>query len=231
MSASQKTNILQNRPRVVGTIPTPAALAAALKLKAGAVDAFELRVDHFADDLALLFRAAPRLEAPLIVTARHPAEGGFGKLSLARRTELYAQFLPVAAFIDVELRSFAAMAATLATARASGVQIIASAHYFHSSPPRERLEALRQRAFAEGADVFKVATLTRTMADVSLLLRFLIENPRRPVSAMGMGACGKISRLLLAQAGSVLNYGYLDAVQVPGQWPAPLLKERLAELS
>ena len=50
------------------------------------------------------------------------------------------------------------------------------------------------------------------------------------LSVMGMGAYGKVSRLVFARAGSVLNYGFLDRVQVPGQWPAELLKARLAEL-
>ena len=48
---------------------------------------------------------------------------------------------------------------------------------------------------------------------------------------MGMGPLGKISRLTLGRSGSVLNYGYLDKLQVPGQWPAERLKERLAELT
>ena len=52
-----------------------------------------------------------------------------------------------------------------------------------------------------------------------------------PLSVMGMGRFGKISRLLLAQAGSVLNYGYLDRPNASGQWEARLLKSRLAELA
>ncbi len=52
-----------------------------------------------------------------------------------------------------------------------------------------------------------------------------------PLSVMGMGRFGKISRLLLAQAGSILNYGYLDRPNASGQWEARLLKCRLAELA
>jgi 3-dehydroquinate dehydratase-1 len=47
---------------------------------------------------------------------------------------------------------------------------------------------------------------------------------------MGMGPLGKVSRLVLAAAGSRLNYGYLDKPQVPGQWPAPELVRRLEEV-
>ena len=42
---------------------------------------------------------------------------------------------------------------------------------------------------------------------------------------------GKISRLALAQAGSVLNYGYLGELQVPGQWAVGTLRERLREIA
>jgi 3-dehydroquinate dehydratase len=47
---------------------------------------------------------------------------------------------------------------------------------------------------------------------------------------MGMGAYGKVSRLVLAQAGSCLNYGYLGTANASGQWPVSVLKARIAEL-
>jgi len=46
-----------------------------------------------------------------------------------------------------------------------------------------------------------------------------------------MGTWGKLSRLTLGAAGSVLNYGYLDAANATGQWPARLLKTRLQEVA
>ena len=190
---------------------------------------FELRVDHFAADPRPIVRAIPHLPAPLIVTVRHPLEGGAGNLPVARRRELYWQFLPAAKYIDLELRSTRQLASTIDEARARGVGLILSAHFFKTTPGVAKLESLRDRAFAAGADVFKVATFTRTLPDVLTLAALLARSPRRALSVMGMGPFGKLSRPLLACAGSVLNYGYLDAVQVPGQWPAPLLKQRLAE--
>lgn len=228
-SASKNRGALQKNVQVVGTIPSPDALRCALRLRHGAVDFFELRADHFASDPGPLLRAVPRLCAPLIVTVRHSAEGGAGALSLSQRRVLYAQFLPVAKFIDVELRSVRALAGVIADARACGVKLIVSAHFFKSTPSLARLETLRERAFAAGADVFKVATLTRTLPDVLTLASLLVRSPGQSLSVMGMGEFGKLSRTLLACGGSVLNYGFLDAVQVPGQWPAPLLKERLSE--
>ena len=58
--------------------------------------------------------------------------------------------------------------------------------------------------------------------------RFSAKKQPLPLSVMGMGRFGKISRLLFAQAGSVLNYGYLDRPNASGQWEATSLKKRLA---
>jgi 3-dehydroquinate dehydratase-1 len=231
MSASKKVHPAPARGKIVGTIPSPGALAHARKLRSGAVDFFELRVDHFARDPRTLLRAAPNLPAPLIVTARHAAEGGALALSFAERRKLLALFLPHAEFIDVELRSLSKLAATVAEARERGVKLILSSHFFTSTPGLPRLELLLRKARQGGGEVFKVATLTRDLADVLTLARLLLRHPGVAISVMGMGEYGKFSRLLLACAGSVLNYGYLDVVQVPGQWQAPLLKERLAELA
>ncbi len=227
--ASKNRRDLPKTFQIVGTIPSLVALSRARRLEPGAVDLLELRVDHFAADPSPLARALAYLPAPLIVTVRHPSEGGAADLPPARRRALYSQFLPAAKFIDIELRTARQLASTIAEARARGVRLILSAHFFKTTPSLAKLESLRDRAFTAGADIFKVATLTRTLADVLTLATLLARSSGHAVSVMGMGPCGKLSRPLLACAGSVLNYGYLDTVQVPGQWPAPLLKERLAE--
>jgi 3-dehydroquinate dehydratase-1 len=226
MSAS-----LPNSSSVVGTVHSHAALRAALRLKDGAVDFLELRVDHFAGDLDPLRRAVPKLRAPLIVTVRHPREGGAGGLTRRERELLYAEFLRCAVFIDVEVRSLRELGTTIAAARAGQVGLIVSDHYFKTTPSLARLRARRATALTVRPDIFKIATLTRTPAHFAALLEFLTTaKPSPAISVMGMGAFGKISRLALALAGSVLNYGYLGEAQVPGQWPAVELKRRLAEL-
>jgi 3-dehydroquinate dehydratase-1 len=67
---------------------------------------------------------------PLIVTVRHPLEGGAGALSAQKRRELFEKFLPHAAFVDVELRSVKELASVLNAARQNGVKIILSHHDF-----------------------------------------------------------------------------------------------------
>lgn len=218
-------------PATVGTIHSPAALREALTLPLGVVDFFEVRVDHFVQDLAPIRRAIPKLKAPLLFTVRHPAEGGAGKLGYAMRAALYREFMPAAALIDIELRSARALRPILDEAKEAGVGRIISWHQFQSTPSVEKLRARWLAARAFSPDIIKFATRTRTAGHLATLLEFFSRAPKKPaLSLMGMREFGQISRLALATAGSRLNYGYLGECQVPGQWPAPVLSERLAEL-
>lgn len=220
-----------NTPAIVGTIHSPAALREALRLKDGTVDFLEVRVDHFAADLAPLRRALPKLNAPLIVTVRHPAEGGAGALSMPERRALYLEFLPHAALLDLELRSCETLAKVRHEAKKAGVGLILSHHRFDTTPSLANLRQKAKAARVVEPDIFKIATLTRSVADLAILLTLLAQTKQGPaLSVMGMGPFGKVSRLVLARAGSALNYGFLGDAQLPGQWPAHLLRARLAEL-
>ena len=216
----------------VGVVHSKRALDEARALTAGAVDLLELRVDAFANREADLFRAAQKLAPPLIVTVRHPDEGGANsELTTVDRCRLFEQFLPLATFIDVELRSLRALAAIIAKAHALGVGVILSSHDFQKTPADRRLQELLRAGQLANADILKIAAQTESPGDLARLLA-LFELRRRPrLSVMGMGALGKVSRLLFARAGSVLNYGYLGEPQVSGQWSAKLLKKRIAELA
>ena len=221
---------------VVGTIHSAASLSSGLQWRKGTLDFLELRVDAFAAEGAemdALEKSVARLKIPLIVTVRHPLEGGAGSLALAWRRALFGRFLPYASLVDVELRSAGALAEVIDRAQAQGVAVILSHHDFRATPSLARLKELRRKAARAGASVFKLACMTHTARDLAVLVDFVAAS-RASVPAlavMGMGVFGKISRLTLGRAGSVLNYGYLDRAQVSGQWPAPLLKERLRELS
>jgi 3-dehydroquinate dehydratase-1 len=228
MSASKKKSILS--PKVVGTIHSEGSLRRALQIQAGEIDLLELRVDHFSDQPERLLKAIPKLAVPLIVTVRHPAEGGANALSLAKRKDLIRQFTGLANYLDVELRSTRALEREIADAHAQGLQIIVSDHHFKSTPSLEKLEERREAAKAAGADLFKIATRTNSLADVATLTALLASARSLRMSVMGMGPFGKVSRLLFARGGSALNYGYLDQSQVPGQWEATLLKIRVQEL-
>lgn len=216
--------------KVVGAVYSLRGLRVAQRLKAGALDFIEVRLDLLVSEIAQVERAVPKLQVPIILTARSPREGGANRLRVSQRIALLEKFLPHAAFVDLELASLPELAPVVELARARKVGVILSHHDFQKTVPLKELSRLATQAARAKADVFKVATQTTTAADVATLLTFLHARSALPLSVMGMGRFGKVSRLLCAQAGSVLNYGFLDQAAVPGQWPALLLKERLAEL-
>ncbi len=230
MNSSKNAIDLSGPPLVVGTVHSPGSLAAARRIRAGEIDLLELRVDAFGKDPEPLLRIAPKLRVPLIVTVRHASEGGALPLSASKRRELFAKFLPCAAAIDVELRFAREMKLVLDLAREKNVRVILSHHDFAKTPSVAKLRQLAQHAFREKADIFKVAATATCSRDVATLLDFLTAKNRLPLSVMGMGAFGKISRLTFASCGSVLNYGFLDTANASGQWQAKLLKKRIAEV-
>jgi 3-dehydroquinate dehydratase-1 len=161
----------------------------------------------------------PQLRAPLIITARHPREGGENKLSLQQRRDLLTRFLPYARYVDVELRSAFALHALLNSADQKKVRRIISFHNFKSTPTPRILSAKARTAKAHGADIFKIATRTDTPIELARLLSFITnKNVDLPVSAMGIGKLGAISRVLLARVGSALVYASVAAASdIEGQ--------------
>src|SRR5262249_57665446 len=97
-------------------------------------DLFELRLDRLASMADQAETLLPKLHAPLIITARHPLEGGAGKLQLRQRRDLLARFLNHADYIDLELRSAPALRSLLKLAKNKNVRRIISFHNFKSTP-------------------------------------------------------------------------------------------------
>jgi 3-dehydroquinate dehydratase-1 len=137
--------------------------------------------------------------------------------------------LPHAALVDVELRSLEELAAVWREGKRLGVLRIASWHRFDGCPDARELDAQVAAMHASGADLGKLAFRLDGPDDLALISRLLTRGAPLPLAVMGMGPLAPVSRLLAAQLGSVLNYGYLGhAPTAPGQWPAALLKEAIA---
>ncbi len=207
---------------MVGIVDSPAALSAAIKLPAGALDFLEWRADCLPHGLAI-----PPARFPWILTVRHPLEGGKRQLSAPQRREIFGGLLPAADLADIELRSFASLAGIIESARGRRIRVVASHHDFKKTPAAGMLRDLVARACDEGADIFKIATRTESPADIGRLLDLFQSTPL-PLAVMGMGSLGFGSRILFAQCGSALNYGWLHRPNVPGQWAALELKRALA---
>ena len=208
----------KRRPRIVGVIASREDLEQALRMRRPP-DLFELRLDRLAGIVGRVETKLPKLHAPLIITARHPNEGGSGRLSLRQRRALLTRFLTHADYLDVELRSARALRALLAIAKTKNVRRIISFHDFKSTPSARLLVAKAHNAKALRADIFKVATRTDTPTELGRLLEFITKNRVNVrLAVMGIGRLGAISRVLLARAGSVLIYASLGpATDVEGQ--------------
>jgi 3-dehydroquinate dehydratase-1 len=202
---------------VVGVIASRADFDFAVRMREPP-DLFELRLDRVVDDVDQLERKLSRLRAPLIVTARHPMEGGANQLSAPQRYDLLARFLSKARYIDVELRSAPVFRSLLRLARKQNVRRIISVHHLKSTPSPGRLRAQARAAKTYGADIFKVATRVDAPAQLKRLIDFVAaKDVDVAVSAMGIGKLGAASRVLLACCGSALVYVSLGRSDIEGQ--------------
>jgi len=169
-------------------------------------DLFELRLDRVVRVINRLDNKISRLRAPLVITARHPMEGGANRLSPLQRHNLLARFLSRAGYIDVELRSAPVFVSLLRLARRQNVRRIISVHHLKGTPSPSRLRAQARAAKTYGADFFKVATRTDTPAQLTRLIDFAAaKDVDIAVSAMGIGKLGAASRVLLACCGSYFS--------------------------
>lgn len=172
------------------------------------------------------------LPGPLLFTARRIEEGGGLMLDAATRTALLIDVLDDCALIDIEVASIPEMAPLLEELSQRGIPWIASYHDFKQVPPPAALLHAVERAANAGAAAFKAAARLNTAADLTQLAEFQLADHSIPVATMGMGPLGAVSRLLCAQCGSVLNYGYLgETTTAPGQWDCALLKLAVSRLT
>lgn len=181
-------------------------------------DLFELRLDALAPMADAVEQAIGELPARVIITARHPVEGGIASVTAANRRALLHRFLRYAAYVDIELRSARWSADLLSAARKAKVRTILSFHDLQAMPETAVLRRKLDAAKRLRADVFKLAVCIERRADLWRLLEFFDAGTRSiPIAAMGIGRLGRESRVELARRGSALNYVYLTRAQIAGQ--------------
>jgi 3-dehydroquinate dehydratase-1 len=233
MQKTTKNNKNQAKPNkafshagaVVGTVHTVGGLRAAAGLDTDTLDAVEIRLDLLSPTPQQLSAIAP----PIILTPRCGSEGGAISWDPGERIQKVLPLLPWASAVDIELAQAEEMKHLLRICRTQRIPVILSFHDFEATPGVAKLRSLHHKARVAGAAVFKVATMLQTPGDLASLLKFAGSAGEPPVSVMGMGGLGRVSRISLGAAGSVLNYGWLHRPQVSGQWPARRLKKLIRE--
>lgn len=232
--AIQGIEWLVGKPNVVGSFGSTQDLKATTASGlASACDLVEIRLDRMTSDgrppdpAAWLHLA----DFPLLFTARRIEEGGAVELDAGRRSAMLEAVLDQAACVDVEVASIDGMRRLLGGLAQRGILWVASFHDFEKLPPDAVLAEAARRAKDAGATVFKAAAMLSNQEDLCRLADFQQADHGIPKATMGMGKLAAVSRLLCAQSGSVLNYGYLGQTPTaPGQWPCRLLKEAIERL-
>ncbi len=215
--------------RTDANIVVPATSAAGYRKlaaagQAAAWDGIELRLDLMAEDMP----EATACGQPLLLTARHPSEGGAAAAGdTAARSGWLRPWLPLAWGVDVEIAQAAGSALLLEAAREAGTAIVLSMHDFEKTPATDVLHGRVEAAIALGADIVKVAARTESRADVARLLSLFAAFPAQRMAVMGMGRFGKASRLAAAAAGSVLNYCSAGEATAEGQWEVGAFRDLL----
>ena len=219
---------LQSRePLVVGSAGNPEAIKTCPS--SAACDLVELRLDALGGGAEVRqFAEKQQQFHPLILTARHPDEGGSNNLTSTQRAGILADFLPLGSLLDLELRSLKEMTPLWQEAENRGMIRIASWHDFEKCPSPTEIKETIAAMDSAGANVAKCAFLLEKPNDLQRIVEAL-DDPPLPVAVMGMGPLGPSSRLLAASLGSVFNYGFLgETPTAPGQWPAQLLREAIS---
>lgn len=222
------------QPKVVGSFGSLHELQAAnLSDVREACDIAEIRLDllHDVSDLADLILWRHLTGFPLLFTARRGDEGGAGNLNAGKRMSMLEIALHDATCVDIEVASIAEMSPLVQTLNARKIPWIASFHDFEKLPKITTLEKAAREARDAGAAIFKVAAKLDQPADIARLAEFQLSDQGILLATMGMGPLATVSRLLCAQCGSRLNYGYLGkTATAPGQWHAAQLSQVMRQL-
>ena len=232
--AQIKTQLQDFNPKVVGSFGSLMDLEITdLATVRQCCDIAEIRLDILKRDGGSVHPSqwSHLLDIPLLFTARRGEEGGVGELNASERIELLKIALDDATYIDIEVASISEMTGLLDILKHRQLPWIASYHDFQKVPETNVLEEAAARAKEAGAAIFKTAAMLSGPEDLNKLAAFQLGDHGIPVASMGMGPLAPVSRLLCAQSGSLLNYGFIGkTATAPGQWDSLFLKQAISKL-
>ena len=220
---------MPSSPKTVGSVADPSLLSHTFT--SAESDIVEFRLDSLVPQLSEVKNVLLKLkntQLQSLITARCASEGGQSQLDSEQRSQLIMGLSPMADFVDIELVNLDEMKEAATYAQSMGSILIASHHNFQQTPTTDKLQDVISRAIDSGADIAKLAVYHESVADIFRCAELIQNNSSIAISLMGMGPLAPASRLLYAQLGSVLNYGYLGSkATAPGQWHASQLNQAI----
>ncbi len=216
-------------PKSVGSVADPALLD--YEFSTHESDIVEFRLDSLLSDLPKVKNVLLKLknsQIQTLITARCHSEGGLSHLNDTQRSQLIMGLAPMANFVDIELVNMESMREAARFAQDMGCILVASHHHFKQTPSSEYLQEVISRCIDSGAEIAKIAVFHETISDMFRCAELIQKNSSIAIALMGMGPLAPASRLLYAQLGSVLNYGFLGSKPTaPGQWHVSQLHQAI----
>lgn len=197
-------------------------------------DIIELRADGLRKPTpeavkSLIKEVKQKTSLPIILTVRTKKEGGAFSGSESERKSIILASLPLADFIDIELRTEKKMRDELVkNARGKRTRVIISYHDFSSTPEKAEVLSIIREELSAGADIAKIAFQAKSERDAVRLLEAASEGSKLgDVCAISMGDIGKHTRVTAPIFGSVITYGYVTKQTAQGQFSVNELKNAL----
>jgi 3-dehydroquinate dehydratase/shikimate dehydrogenase len=191
---------------------------------ADVADLFEIRGDYVLDlDLLTILRAKTR---PLLFSCRPVSEGGRWPDADAHRRRLLLLEACKRGYDYVDVEHESGFMEVIVEKAGKG--LVVSHHDFNGTP--DDLDGLYQGMCRKGADVVKIVTTPRSVADVGRLLEFAARaagNGERPLIPLALGPLGMMTRVVAGRFGAPFTYASpaRGAEAAPGQIPARVLAD------
>ena len=205
-------------------------------------DILEWRVDFFdgIGNAADVIGVASAIKAaangvPVLFTRRSVHEGG-EKIALSEE-QVITLYQAVCASgqvdaIDFEMNNDPAhITQVREAAKANDIKLVLSFHNFSFTPNSDTLNQRFLQADELGADIAKVAVMSRNPEDALTLLSATLsasQKLRIPLISLSMGPYGSLTRLFGWSFGSALTFAVGESSSAPGQLPIEDLNTVLA---
>ena len=163
---------------------------------------------------------------PAIATCRPEPRGNEYQLEI-----LTASVNAGARYVDIEIEAdLNQQSAIIEVAKKHQCKVIISYHNFNETPGLREMYKIVDQCFELGADIAKIATLSKSNADNARL--FSLYSIEKPMVVLGMGETGKITRLMAPLLGAEFTFASMDeGIQTaPGQINYSKMKEMLSSL-
>ena len=225
--------------RICVSITAKTTREALVKMEEGfaQADIVELRIDGIQG--VNLPRLMKHTEGKVLITNRVKKEGGAFTGTEKERVTLLLEAVDLGAdYVDLELRTEPGLMAELEKkieAYQGQTKLILSYHNLGRTPSLKELRKRLDDGYAAGADIVKIVSHAREMADNLKVLGLIpyAQRKGKEIIAFCMGEKGKMSRVMAPLLGSYLTYASLNKgeVSAPGQMTVKELKQMFGILN